>query len=900
MSNYKAPGITVHQVLTETYSTYAPSQNVTVLGGHASLTTYTPNGSRKAESFFGAYINGLNNTYGWKRNETSGVVDEAFTRVFLENALLRYATVTDGVIPANSFNELRFGTSVLASNKNGTASAVFGNRGVRVGDVVHVTYAPAGGGNPEELWTRIAALKSVASDNTVTAVPVSVDSGNLATRTASASVAADNAVTTANITPTVTLSNYTAPSAGLFEEKYTLTAVKGSIGGDISTAEFTLLSESGLDDYQSVIFTAWDTPLALNGISISLGHTSNEDVAIGASWTITAKEAYTAPTFVVNGSYRGSEDASYIITVKRGGTLTQVPVLFITTTVGGDTVKEVKVAIQGTPLPLGNKGLTITLSAGTQLHQGDVFVYTAAAAHQGPIQVITLADNVVTNSAQQATTVSFHIVKNLELNEFSETGTGVKNWTTSQDSFALASNIMLPDPTWTADEALPLIKADVYAATRVWQRELNTILSVSSIAQLDTYISGDLVPANELKYAVYKALQNSGSKAVLFTAVENPEDLQSWSTALTRLERNRNVYDIVPLTFDTAIQNLVATHVASMSTDKSAKERMGWFCRPVPEVLPLYVYNPASDKPQSLCTIVDNPNTEGVRFNYLTATNQPGFLTAGVRFGDIVRTGFYTDDTGKEIYSEYTVDTVINSTTLVLREALDRAVTIGQRFEVWRPITLNNYLEAIAELNVFNNRRIVTSWPELLYADGATVPGYFAAAAAAALACASLPQQAITQAVLQGFTGIPDFNTYSDDNLDNLTLSGNLVLAETEDGDVIIRHAVTTGNFDNINEREEMSTRCFDSATKHFRAGLSGIINKVNAIESGLDVIEDRLVKTGDALKLLGYTPGLGGHIVDYTLISLGIDPLFEDNAVAHMDLVLAHNLNHLDVYLQI
>jgi hypothetical protein len=898
MANYKAPGITVHQVLTETNSTYAPSQNVTILGGHASLTTYT-SGSRKAEAFFGEYTNGLNSVYPWKRNETSGVADESFTRIFLENALLRYATVTDGVIPANSFNELRFSSSVLVSNKNGTASAVFGDRGVRVGDIVQVSYTPDSG-ESIELWTRVAALKSLTASNNVTNAPVAADTGNLATRTASASVVSNDTVATANITAAATLNNYVAPSAGLFAETYTLTAVRGSTDGDLSTAEFTLLSESGLDDHQSVTFTDWGTPSVINGISISINHTSNADVATGASWTITANEAYTAPTFVVNGSYKGTEDASYIVTVKKGGTLAQVPVLFITTTLGGDTVKEIKVATVNTPLPLGNKGLTLTLSAGTQLHQGDVFVYNATSLQQGPIQVVTLAENVITSSTAKPTVVSFHIVQNIELSRFSETGNGVENWTTNQDNFALAPNIMLTDPTWAADEYLPLIKADVYANTRVWQREINTILSVSSIAQLDTYLSGDLVPANELKYGVYKALQNSGSTPVLFTAVENPTDVQSWSAALTRLERNRNVYDIVPLTFDTAIQNLVATHVANMSTDKAAKERMGWFCRPVPQTIPLYVYDAALGKPQSLCTIVDNPNVVGEQFNYLIATNQPGFLTSGVKFGDVVRTDFYTDTDGKEVYSEYIIDTVINNTTLVLKHARDRALTTGQRFEIWRPITLYNFVEAIAKLNIFDNRRIVTTWPEMLYADGTTVPGYFATAAIAALACASLPQKAITQEVLLGFTGIPDFGTYSDDNLDDLTTNGNLVLAETEDGDVIVRHAVTTGNFNNLNEREEMSTRNFDSATKYFRAGLSGIIGKVNAIELGLDVIESRLVKTGDALKLMGYTVGLGGHIVDYTIISLGIDPLFEDNALAHVDLVLAHNLNHIDLYLQI
>jgi hypothetical protein len=905
MASYQSPGIAVHQVLTETNSTYTPDQNVLIIGGHALLTTYAASGSRKNEAFFGNYTNGLNNEYSWKRNSASGVADEAYTRIFLENALLRYAADT-GTVPANSLNEVTF-NKILATNSNYYADPAFGERGVRVGDVVRLVYTPPNGSleEPLDFWTRVTSLKSTITDNTVTNSPAIADSANLVTRNESVSYVTNNPELSQGITPQISIQNYVAPSAGLFSEKYTLTAVRGTTNGRMNTAEFTLLSESGLDDHQSVTIEEWETGsnwtsnVTFNGLTIGFTQDNiSDNILTGASWTITVNEAYTAPALVVNGNYKGNVDTAYIVTVKKGGTLSQSPVLVITTTLGNDTVKEVKLTAANTPVPLGNKGLTLTLTNGTKLRQGDRFVYTALASQNGPVKTLILAENIPTSAAARTINVEFHTVQTLELSRYDNNGQ--ENWSTTQQGFSIAANILLTDPTWALDETLPLTRADVYATTRLWQRNISTVLSVSSLSELDNYLSGDLVPDNELKYGVYKALQNSEERVIMFTAVDDPSDLQTWTNALIRLERNKNVYDIVPLTFDIAVQNLVMAHVASMSTSKAAKERMGWFCRPVPKALPLYVYDATLQQSQSFCTVLDNPNTLNTQYNYLIATSQPNFLAKDVQFGDVVRTDFYIDNEGKELYTEYVIDAVVNNTTLILQTPLDRAINLPQRFEVWRPITLYNYSEAVGKVNVFDSRRCVTTWPDYVYADGYTVPGYFATAAAAAIACSTLPQRSITQRVINGLTEIPNFETYSDDNLNELTTHGITVLAQTEDGDVIVRHAVTTGNFDNLNEREEMSTRNFDSVTKYFRAGLSGLINQVNNIDSGLLIIANRLRRTGDMLKLLNYTEGLGGHIVDYEIVQLELDPNFEDACIARIILTLARCLNRIDLYLQI
>jgi hypothetical protein len=80
-------------------------------------------------------------------------------------------------------------------------------------------------------------------------------------------------------------------------------------------------------------------------------------------------------------------------------------------------------------------------------------------------------------------------------------------------------------------------------------------------------IPGPLDQENPLKWGVYKALSNSNGTAVKYTAVANPDSLDSWASVLERLKGRDDFYNVVPLTFNREVQDLWAAYIGGESNE---------------------------------------------------------------------------------------------------------------------------------------------------------------------------------------------------------------------------------------------------------------------------------------------------------------------------------------------
>ena len=913
---YRAPGVVIHQVLTETGSTAVPVQNVVLVGGHASLVRY--NGNNKKKSFLNTYGSNVV-TLAWPEFETQGNVDEAFTKVFLENALLRYYASTAGItnthVDANSLNALTTTLKLKATpgtvdklNPNGDRDSVFADRDVRIGDVVRIIDPLDREGF--DFTSRIVDLPAKIASGYVDPTVDTNGNGNKTGSTAGNVEVSDNAFENTNHEFTVTgdASGFTAPNVGTFRESYTLTrtaepATVGTIG------KFELKSESGLDD-AIVELSAFNTAevVGSHNLSISINDSSAAtSVPPGLSWRLIVDQPFTEPTIVGAGTYKGEEPVTYIIEVRRGGTPAPVgspaepPILFVRTTDGFDTVDNVPV-IQGALIPIGTKGVGIRITAG-DLAQGDIFGVSAFPPAVSEFKQIVLADNIPMQDTDRPVEIQFFIPQNFELPRRSEVTTGYDNWTTDQSGITFIASIQAYDATWTRNgvqEPLTITSADVYATCRAWNSLLtHDVYRVDSLAGLDDYITGELTPDNPLKYGVYKALSNAGGQPVWFTAVTDPDNVDTWRDATVRLEKNRDLFNIVPLTFNSEVQRVVETHVLSMSQDKKARWRMGWFCSPIPNELGLItsLENPV----EATFTESTSGHSGTPSYNYVLATDSDAqFKTLNIRSGDRLRSFFYTDSKGVEQYEEFIIHSVINEATLVLNSGPKHAVNIPQRIEVWRPVTSINYVETVTKSNVFRHRRFVTTWPDKVFADGLTVDGYFLTAAVASLACSLLPQESLTHKSVSGFTGIPNLAQIQDSHLDDITVAGFMPIILDEYGAMIIRHAVTTGDNSLITHREEMFTRNLDSISQYMLARMSGLIGNVNSAPSGLENIKDRMTRGLNELKLRNFREGLGGQIIDFDLYAFGLDEVLKDAVSAQVKVDMPMNINNIDLYLNV
>jgi hypothetical protein len=59
-------------------------------------------------------------------------------------------------------------------------------------------------------------------------------------------------------------------------------------------------------------------------------------------------------------------------------------------------------------------------------------------------------------------------------------------------------------------------------------------------------------------------------------------------------------------------------------------------------------------------------------------------------------------------------------------------------------------------------------------------------------------------------------------------------------------------------------------------------------------------VKTGDKLLLRHRTGGKSGQLVNYEIVSISVDPIFQDVINANISLELPHMANRIELYLNV
>jgi hypothetical protein len=338
----------------------------------------------------------------------------------------------------------------------------------------------------------------------------------------------------------------------------------------------------------------------------------------------------------------------------------------------------------------------------------------------------------------------------------------------------------------------------------------------------------------------------------------------------------------------------------SESTDEINRRKEAWLYQSAAVEIPVIGY---SDESKALAKVVEGAGTPGVfseveiPSEYLTVD----FAIAEVIAGDQFRFNYGKDANGNDVFDTRTVRRVISNSRLELTTPITKPLSVAQRYEIWRSVSSANLSDQITKLNRYNHRRVIVVNPWTMSADGyANIPGYFGAAMVAALTASLPPNDASTLKTITGLDTISGFDEYSEQLLNDLAVTGVTMLSKDEDGVIFIRHTLTTGDFNTLNEREEMTTRNFDNISNYYTAALMSLRGNISATDEGLTAVYDTLMKTGDKLLLRHRTGGKSGQLVNYEIVSISIDPIFQDVINAHINLELPHMANRIELYLNV
>lgn len=635
----------------------------------------------------------------------------------------------------------------------------------------------------------------------------------------------------------------------------------------------------------------------------------------------------TAPTASItsaNTDFVGTSNITYKLTVVRGGlyydgstnsaTCCRVQVTSNST----DSTAALINVQENTAFSVGTLGVQAKYATSTAdgLVLGDVSYIPMTAASAGDVDIIELNDelpstmlvsanlDVDEDPSTSATGLRFKLKltkSSLQVSQLRSLVGSQVNFTPTVSDITIKNDITTTDPLLVSagsTVSLPVTAGSIFIEYRALLKDAATSIASLDFASDVEASLGTIHPDNKLAQGVYDALLNSADTTVYYVGISS-NDLTGYNTALGLAKNSDKVYGVVPLTFNSDVQQAIVSHVNALSAKTVGKERTAWLSSQL--VTTSLIYNLKSDNTDWVATVIDDPLDSSTRATLVTVAGAT-FITSGVRIGDSVLINFQLDATGTVIYDTFNIKEVRSETTVVIDTGYLTPITSAIKAQVRRNYTKSEQITNLAAAGSgYNNRRIVSVFPDTYKNGSITKNGYFLAAALAGLASGVAPHQGLTNIEILGATDVSKtFIDFTSDDLDTLADAGYWIVTQDAIGSVpFTRHQLTTDS-SSLNMQENSVTRNVDSISKSLRTAMAPYLGKYNINSTNLllfrSVIEGRLrfFKTGT------FTARAGNQLIDYTINSLAQDSTFKDKVVVEISLTLPYPNNNTDITLLI
>ncbi len=952
MSSYVKPQVLVFQEFRIVPTEITEPLRAHIAGPHAVLHRYNVL-AEKNQSNLGTYNRLEDTCYSWPGREPGSLVDLDYTKLYVDDAMLLYYEHNVGDPASHNVTAVAGKTNWVESNvlsfkTNGgyPRCDAFLDRDVQLGDVVYLRSVTDVDDTCAEtvLTTTVTGFASEAVSSVIE--PAFADSNNQA-----AVVSGTTTIETVHgsslencVTVSVAgTSAYNGLASGDVTEEYLVEVIKSSVSG-CAAARLRVTSASGRDNVAEFDPGDFgdDVVIGSRGLKVVFNNTTDEACAdaaeangiaptnfvVGQKWRVVVSQTYVkvnAETVAtdsdnVDGAnilneYTGAKNDTYVVECTKGGTWASQPEISVRTVKGLDYSGPTTVtsSLYGTSISIGSSGVKIrfTGSGITGLRKGDKWYVPVQSTQAGPVRRLILRDDLPTLMREAAELdLKLFIKDNIQVAQNRVESAPEVNYEQELTQICVKAGVTAYHPEWTsagAEQPLPVHSGTVYVQYREWLADLaDEVNAINNPGDLDV-IKGQLDPDNPLKWGVYKALSNSNGTAVKYTAVRNPNDLDSWVEVLERLKGRDDFYNLVPLTFDRRVHNLWAAQTVAESNEFANNWKaavVALQARPtvmvVGEGAPIAGVSGNVIADPVLAVLEDDPNATNTQYTQLRVpTGQGYFITNNVRPGDVVRFLFTVDGFGEEQYEEFVVDEVLSENTLRLYSGNDAAVTVPQRVEIYHNNNRNEIADDIAQqAGAFSSRRLVAVWPDQVGEAGVLQPGYYLAAAVAGLASGVVPQQGLTNVEIAGFDDFSrSYKYFNETQLNRMAEAGVWIVTEDRDGTPHSRHALTTDNLD-LNRREEMIRRNVDSMSYLFLRRLRPYIGRTNATPSMVTLLRTELVAVIDTLMTNGFTDEVGPQLIDGSIRVLRIHPLLKDRIEVVLDLTVPAPLNNIELHL--
>jgi hypothetical protein len=515
---YVKPQVLVFQEFTIVPTEITEPLRAHISGPNALLHRYADS-AEKALSALGVYDYEAENCYTWPGRVPGSIVDDTYTKLYIDDALLMYyekpisattATIAPIASKSNWIGEETGNLNFKANGGSYSRSDVFKDRDVKIGDVVYLRSVTGGEDCVEtELWTSVTGFASETIDGVIN--NAQSDANNWETESASNSTptSGNNYLQIAGVANCVKLvavdaEDYSGVVDGAVSETYTIEVIKSSVSG-CDAARLRVKSASKLDDVTELNPGTLGNQVSVGerGLKVTFDLSEDENCGddavaagvatntfvVGQKWQVSVTQAYTSVMAISNnadsaaeGTYTGDKNDTYIIECVKGGFLgenaTDFPQISVRTAKGldysGPTDVTVSSALAGGFVTIGSHGVAVAFVATpvlpftamattvpatvTAMAKGEKWYVSVVSSSAGSVNQLILKHD-LPSAMRDATTLDMrlYIKSDIQVSKNRVGYAPLVNYETEATQICVKSDIVAYHPEWTLNGAeLPL------------------------------------------------------------------------------------------------------------------------------------------------------------------------------------------------------------------------------------------------------------------------------------------------------------------------------------------------------------------------------------------------------------------------------------------------------------
>lgn len=662
-----------------------------------------------------------------------------------------------------------------------------------------------------------------------------------------------------------------------------------------STRSAQIITDVSVGDWVQVTNTALKTVTARVTALIA-------DVVAATTGAATAVAGNVgSPTVASGGTFTGPSALTYTVRVSDGGATNGSTARVTVTSSTGTDQSGPHFVTTGVAIPIGTRGVTITITGAT-LTVNDAWTIAVTPAAGGTSEVggairtivldtplEALAATVASNWTGTNISSKFGFYGDIEVSRGKIGSAPAVNWTAAASSITLSATMIVRDSrTGVAD--LPIVAGIAYVSySAVRTARAGIMYSVSTAADL-TALGMDFSDAdNLLAYTADLCLDDAGTNSVFVLPVPSDDDAGYTAVRAAYIERPDWTV-ICPLTQDTSV---ISGMIADVNTRSTSASRM-WSDVMVyqPYSLTKAIVQLRADNSVSTATVLDDPLIAGTSFALVT-DSLGQFITKGVLVGDTVRISYSSDGFGTETYVSAVVASVVSEQQLTLTAGLAASIPVASRYEIWRTLTPSQALaDAGAAAAAYNNSHVIPVFGDAVVGTTA-IRGFQLAAVVGSERTYAAPHQGLAGLQLAQLTSSPSSTVFAG-LYAQARAYGMYVVRQLYTGEVVIESASTSAvtdtdlKFDSVRRTLDSILRRLGAVFERYRGRTNNIATTLARLNADFNA-ELSFLSSGTQVT------NLGNMLSSGQLTSLVRSPSVADGAIASFTLLIPGPLNDIE-----